>query len=92
MMEHRMERNKRKKTKQEKRRNERAQIVNCTGNPRVFFSLPVPVPVINPYPPGGYRFFCGSAHEYPGIDPLPVPVAGYPWVLQLLSTKYIYCY
>jgi len=50
------------------------QVVNCTGNPRVFFSIPIPVSEKNPYPHHGYGFSCRSAFSVPQIYPYP-----YPW-------------
>jgi hypothetical protein len=41
-------------------------LVICTGNPRVFFAVPGPVPVNNPYPLQGYGYSHGLAKINPG--------------------------
>jgi hypothetical protein len=49
-------------------------VVIGTGNPRVFFAIPGPVPVNYPYPPCGYGFSRGSTKINPGVTLYP-----YPW-------------
>ena len=46
------------------------------GNPRVFAAIPVPIPAKNPYPCGGYGFFCGYRYS----NPYPYPRRVYPRV------------
>jgi hypothetical protein len=50
------------------------RLVNSTGNPGVFFSVPIPLPVKTRTPGQGYRFF----HGYRILRPLPDPYP-YPW-------------
>jgi hypothetical protein len=41
--------------------------VICTGNPRVFSGIPVPVPGIYPYPLCGYGYSHGSTRSDPRV-------------------------
>ena len=50
------------------------QVVIGTGNPRVFFPIPGPIPVDNPYPPKGYGYSHGLLRVDPRVHPYP-----YPW-------------
>jgi hypothetical protein len=43
------------------------------GNLQVFFAVPGPVPVNNPYPLLGYRYSHGSVGADPRVHPYPHP-------------------
>jgi hypothetical protein len=62
--------------------------VICTGNPRVIFTIPGPVPVNNPYPLNGYRYSHGLIKLDPRVHLYPYPwrvTRGYPINWRILS-------
>ena len=60
------------------------RLVNGMGNPGVFLGVPVPLPGKTHTPDQGYRFLRGTNVQTPG-SPIPVPLAGYPWVFAIFQ-------
>ena len=56
-----------------------ARVVNCTGNPRVFFAVPLPLPTKTRTLIKGMGFMVGFQDCTQGYK-IPVRVTGYPWV------------
>jgi len=60
------------------------RVVYCTGNPGVFLGVPVPLPGKTCTPDQEYGFLRGTNVQTPG-SPIPVPLAGYPWVFAIFQ-------